>query len=91
MAAHAIRAGEAKNVKLNRSPGSLEDVYIPIGLTAENVAERCGVTREQQGRASVAAASASREPADRDREQVVVVGQPLFELQTGRAEISLDA
>src|SRR5205807_3307488 len=39
---------EAKHPKLNGSDGSLYDVYIPMGLTAENVAERCRVTREQQ-------------------------------------------
>jgi acetyl-CoA C-acetyltransferase len=33
---------------LNGSNGSAYDVYIPMGLTAENVAERCHVTREQQ-------------------------------------------
>jgi acetyl-CoA C-acetyltransferase len=39
---------EAKHPKLNGSEGSLFDVYIPMGQTAENVAERCHVTREQQ-------------------------------------------
>jgi acetyl-CoA C-acetyltransferase len=39
---------EAKNPKLNGSDGSLYDVYIPMGMTAENVADRCRVTREQQ-------------------------------------------
>ena len=39
---------EAKNPKLDGSEGSLYDVYIPMGMTAENVAERCHVTREQQ-------------------------------------------
>jgi acetyl-CoA C-acetyltransferase len=39
---------EAKNPKLNGSEGSLYDVYIPMGLTAENVAERCSVSREAQ-------------------------------------------
>src|SRR5579871_2359385 len=39
---------EARNPKLNGSDGSLYDVYIPMGMTAENVAERCNVTREQQ-------------------------------------------
>jgi acetyl-CoA C-acetyltransferase len=39
---------EAKHPKLNGSEGSLYDVYIPMGMTAENVAERCHVTREQQ-------------------------------------------
>jgi acetyl-CoA C-acetyltransferase len=39
---------EAKNHALDGSEGSAYDVYIPMGMTAENVAERCGVTREQQ-------------------------------------------
>ncbi len=39
---------EAKNPLLNGSEGSLYDVYIPMGLTAENVAERCKVSREAQ-------------------------------------------
>jgi acetyl-CoA C-acetyltransferase len=39
---------EAKNPKLNGSEGSAYDVYIPMGMTAENVADRCKVTREQQ-------------------------------------------
>jgi acetyl-CoA C-acetyltransferase len=34
--------------KLDGSPGSLMNVYIPMGLTAENVAEREGITREEQ-------------------------------------------
>jgi acetyl-CoA C-acetyltransferase len=37
-----------KNPLLDGSEGSLYDVYIPMGLTAENVAERCQVTRQQQ-------------------------------------------
>src|SRR5436309_12917906 len=37
---------EAKHPKLNGSDGSLYDVYIPMGLTAENVADRCKVSRE---------------------------------------------
>jgi len=39
---------EAKHPMLDGSNGSAYDVYIPMGLTAENVAERCHVTREQQ-------------------------------------------
>ncbi len=39
---------EAKHPNLNGSDGSAYDVYIPMGLTAENVAGRCRVTREQQ-------------------------------------------
>ena len=39
---------EAKHPQLNGSDGSVYDVYIPMGMTAENVADRCHVTREQQ-------------------------------------------
>src|SRR5215213_223449 len=34
--------------KLDGSEGSLYNVYIPMGFTAENVAERCKVSREAQ-------------------------------------------
>ena len=34
--------------KLDGSEGSLFNVYIPMGFTAENVAERCKVSRESQ-------------------------------------------
>src|ERR1700712_3667708 len=39
---------EAKNPALNGSEGSLYNVYIPMGMTAENVADRCKVSREAQ-------------------------------------------
>jgi acetyl-CoA C-acetyltransferase len=39
---------DARHPRLNGSGGSAYDVYIPMGQTAENVAERCHVTREQQ-------------------------------------------
>ncbi len=39
---------EAKHPNLNGQNGAAYDVYISMGLTAENVAERCHVTREQQ-------------------------------------------
>ncbi len=39
---------EAKHPRLNGSDGSAYDVYIPMGMTAENVAERCHVSRESQ-------------------------------------------
>src|SRR5437764_8778210 len=46
------RAADAGNFefhkKLDGSEGSLYNVYIPMGLTAENVAERCNVSREAQ-------------------------------------------
>jgi acetyl-CoA C-acetyltransferase len=34
--------------QLNGSEGSMYDVYIPMGMTAENVADRCKVSREAQ-------------------------------------------
>jgi acetyl-CoA C-acetyltransferase len=39
---------EAKHPKLSGQNGALYDVYVPMGVTAENVAKRCHVTREQQ-------------------------------------------
>src|SRR5215218_5928090 len=39
---------EAKHPQLDGSEGSAYDVYIPMGLTAENVAARCKVSREAQ-------------------------------------------
>jgi acetyl-CoA C-acetyltransferase len=41
------------NPMLDGSDGSICDVYIPMGLTAENVAERYGVSREDQDRWAV--------------------------------------
>jgi acetyl-CoA C-acetyltransferase len=39
---------DTKHRLLDGSEGSLYDVYIPMGQTAENVAERCRVSREAQ-------------------------------------------
>src|SRR3954449_7893960 len=39
---------DTKHPKLDGSEGSLYDVYIPMGMTAENVADRCKVSREAQ-------------------------------------------
>ncbi|MFL5821118.1 MAG: acetyl-CoA C-acyltransferase [Solirubrobacteraceae bacterium] len=61
--------------KLNGSEGSLYNVYIPMGLTAENVAERCNVTREQQDEWAVVSQSRavdSQESGHFDREIVPV-------------------
>src|ERR1700759_5117112 len=38
----------ANNPALDGSEGAAYDVYIPMGMTAENVAERCQVSREAQ-------------------------------------------
>jgi acetyl-CoA C-acetyltransferase len=61
--------------KLDGSEGSLYNVYIPMGLTAENVAERCNVTREQQDEWAVVSqtrAVDSQESGHFDREIVPV-------------------
>src|SRR3954463_11352485 len=50
--------------KLDGSEGSLFNVYIPMGFTAENVAERCKVSREAQD--EWAATSQQRAVAARD-------------------------
>jgi acetyl-CoA C-acetyltransferase len=66
---------EAKHPKLNGSDGSVFDVYIPMGLTAENVADRCKVTREQQDEWAVISQNRAVEARDSghfDREIVPV-------------------
>jgi acetyl-CoA C-acetyltransferase len=55
---------EVKHPKLSGGEGSLFDVYIPMGITAENVAERCKVSRESQD--EWAAISQNRAVAARD-------------------------
>jgi len=55
---------EAKHPNLNGSEGSAYDVYIPMGLTAENVADRCQVTREQQDEWAVISQSRAVEARD---------------------------
>jgi acetyl-CoA C-acetyltransferase len=55
---------DACNPKLDGSEGSLFDVYIPMGMTAENVADKYGVSREAQD--EWAALSQSRAVAARD-------------------------
>jgi acetyl-CoA C-acetyltransferase len=64
---------EAKNVKLNGSEGSLYDVYIPMGMTAENVAERCNVTREQQDEWAVISQNRAVEARDSGHFDVEIV------------------
>jgi acetyl-CoA C-acetyltransferase len=57
-------ADEFKHPKLAGGENSLYDVYIPMGMTAENVAERCNVSREAQD--EWAALSQQRAVAARD-------------------------
>jgi len=63
------------NPRLDGSAGSICDVYIPMGLTAENVAERYGISREEQDRWAVrsqARAVAAMESGHFEREIVNV-------------------
>jgi len=63
------------NPKLDGADGAQYNVYIPMGLTAENVAERCKVSRESQDEwaaISQARAVAARDGGHFDREIVGV-------------------
>jgi acetyl-CoA C-acetyltransferase len=65
----------AMNPRIDGSNGAVYNVYIPMGLTAENVAERCKVTRESQDEwaaRSQQRACAARESGHFDREIVGV-------------------
>jgi acetyl-CoA C-acetyltransferase len=68
---------EAKNPKLNGSEGSFYDVYIPMGMTAENVAERCHVTREQQDEWAVISQSRAVEARDSGHFDAEIVPVPV--------------
>src|SRR3954452_6361359 len=59
-----VMADEHKHPKLAGGDGSLVGGYIPMGMTAENVADRCGVSREAQD--EWAALSQQRAVAARD-------------------------
>ncbi len=63
------------NPRLDGTDGAVYNVYIPMGMTAENVAERCKVPREKQdeyGMMSQQRAVAAREAGHFDREIVGV-------------------
>jgi acetyl-CoA C-acetyltransferase len=68
---------EAKHPKLNGSDGSLYDVYIPMGLTAENVADRCHVTREQQDEWAVVSQNRAVEARDGGHFDAEIVPVPV--------------
>jgi acetyl-CoA C-acetyltransferase len=68
---------EAKHPKLSGSNGALYDVYIPMGLTAENVAERCHVTREQQDEWAVISQNRAVEARDSGHFDAEIVPVPV--------------
>src|SRR5438270_10518213 len=68
---------EAKHPRLSGSNGAAYDVYIPMGLTAENVAERCKVTREQQDEWAVVSQSRAVEARDSGHFDLEIVPVPV--------------
>jgi len=78
---------EAKHPQLDGSEGSAYNVYIPMGLTAENVAQRHDVTRMQQDEWALVSqerAVAAQQSGHFDREIVAVT------LPDGAGELSKD-
>ena len=75
------------NPHIDGSDGAQYNVYIPMGLTAENVAERCKVTRESQDEwaaLSQQRASAARDSGHFDRE---IVGVDIPELHDAGGDV----
>ncbi len=68
---------EAKHPRLNGSDGSAYDVYIPMGMTAENVAQRCQVTREQQDEWAVTSQSRAVDARDSGHFDAEIVPVPV--------------
>src|SRR5437588_8859904 len=68
---------ETKHPKLNGSNGSLYDVYIPMGMTAENVADRCHVSREAQDEWAVISQNRAVEARDSGHFDAEIVPVPV--------------
>jgi acetyl-CoA C-acetyltransferase len=85
---------ESKHPKLGGGNGSLFDVYIPMGLTAENVAERCQVSREAQDEWAVTSqnrAVDARDSGHFDKEIVPVDTPAATETDKEGNEVSVEA
>ena len=68
---------ETKHPQLDGSDGSAYDVYIPMGMTAENVADRCKVTREQQDEWAVISQSRAVDARDSGHFDAEIVPVPV--------------
>ena len=68
---------ETKHPQLDGSEGSVYDVYIPMGMTAENVAQRCNVTREQQDEWAVISQSRAVDARDSGHFDAEIVPVPV--------------
>jgi acetyl-CoA C-acetyltransferase len=80
--------------KLDGSEGSAYNVYIPMGLTAENVAERCNVSREAQDEWAVISQNRAVEARDSghfDREIVPVETPAATETDKEGNEVQVEA
>src|SRR5437764_10623234 len=85
---------EAKNKLLDGSEGAMYDVYIPMGMTAENVAERCKVSREAQDEWAVISqnrAVDAQESGHFDREIVPVDTPAATETDKEGNEVQVEA
>jgi acetyl-CoA C-acetyltransferase len=92
------RAGGGANFafhpKLDGSENSLYNVYIPMGLTAENVAERCNVSREAQDEWAVVSqnrAVDAQESGHFDKEIVPIDTPAATETDKEGNEVSVEA
>ena len=80
--------------KLDGSEGSAYNVYIPMGLTAENVAERCNVSREAQDEWAVISQNRAVEARDSghfDKEIVPVDTPAATETDKEGNEVQVEA
>jgi acetyl-CoA C-acetyltransferase len=85
---------ESKHPSLSGGDGSLYDVYIPMGLTAENVAERCKVSREAQDEWAVISqnrAVDARDSGHFDKEIVAVDTPAATETDKEGNEVQVEA
>jgi len=81
------------NHKVDGSEGALYDVYIPMGMTAENVTERCNVRREAQDEWAVISQNRAVEAVQSghfDREIVPVTVPAHNETDKDGNELSFD-
>jgi acetyl-CoA C-acetyltransferase len=92
------RAGGGSNFefhpKLDGSENSVYNVYIPMGLTAENVAERCSVSREAQDEWAVVSqnrAVDAQESGHFDKEIVPVEAPAATETDKEGNEVQVEA
>ncbi|XP_058095089.1 3-ketoacyl-CoA thiolase 2, peroxisomal-like [Magnolia sinica] len=72
------------NSKLERFPQA-QDCLLPMGITSENVAQRFGITREEQDQAAVAShkKAAAATASGKFRDEIIPVATKIVEAKTG--------